>query len=144
MLISMVSWAIRFALFGLSGNSIAGFALIVASCIVYGMAFDFFNISGALFVEKNTSAKIQSSAQGVFMLMTNGIGAVLGNVIAGQVIAKWFEKDGTMLWNVGELSAPQFVNIWFVFAAYSLVVAILFAVLFKHKHNAQEITTTSH
>jgi nucleoside transporter len=138
MLISMISWAARFALFGLSGNSISGFVLIVASCIVYGMAFDFFNISGALFVEKNTDSKIQSSAQGVFMLMTNGIGAVLGNVIAGQVIAKWFERDGIRIWNVGDWSAPQFVNIWFVFAAYSLVVAILFTLLFKHKHNPQE------
>jgi nucleoside transporter len=144
MLISMLSWAARFALFGLSGNSIAGFALIVASCIVYGMAFDFFNISGALFVEKNTSAKIQSSAQGVFMLMTNGIGAVLGNVIAGQVIAKWFEKDGVRIWNVGDMAAPHFVNIWFVFAAYSLVVAILFALLFKHKHNPKEFDGIIH
>jgi MFS transporter, NHS family, xanthosine permease len=144
MLLSMLSWAVRFGLFGLSGNSVSGLALIVASCIVYGMAFDFFNISGALFVEKNTDSKIQSSAQGVFMLMTNGIGAVLGNVIAGQVIAKWFEKDGVRIWNIGDWSAPHFVNIWFVFAAYALVVAILFLFLFKHKHNPQEAGDVSH
>jgi nucleoside transporter len=124
MLISMLAWVARFGLFGFAGNSVLGFALIISSCIIYGMAFDFFNISGALFVEKNTDSKIQSSAQGVFMLMTNGIGAVMGNLIAGAVIAKWFEHDGLKDWS----------NIWFVFAAYSLVVAVLFAIIFKYKH----------
>lgn len=144
MLISMLSWAVRFALFGLSGNSIAGFVLIVTSCIVYGMAFDFFNISGALFVQKNTDSKIQSSAQGVFMLMTNGIGAVLGNVIAGQLIAKWFEKDGVRTWNIGDSTNPEFMNIWFVFAAYSLVVAVLFAIFFRHKHDPKQFESVYH
>jgi nucleoside transporter len=128
MLISMVAWVLRFGLFGISGNSVLGFALIISSCIIYGMAFDFFNISGALFVEKNTDSKIQSSAQGVFMLMTNGIGAVLGNIIAGAVIAKWFEHGGVRDW----------ANIWFIFAAYALVVAILFAFIFKYKHEKIE------
>ena len=144
MIISMLSWAVRFALFGLSGNSISGFVLIVTSCIVYGMAFDFFNISGALFVQKNTDSKIQSSAQGVFMLMTNGIGAVLGNVIAGQLIAKWFENDGVRTWNIGDSSSPEFMNIWFVFAAYSLVVAILFAIFFRHKHDPKQFESDYH
>jgi len=137
MLISMFAWVFRFGLFGLSGNSMAGFALIVSSCIVYGMAFDFFNISGALFVEKNTDSKIQSSAQGVFMLMTNGIGAVLGNIIAGTVIAKWFTmreagvivdggKTDLIAWNL-----PNIPNIWFVFSAYVLIIAVLFIFCFK-------------
>ena len=134
MLISMFAWVLRFALFGLSENTALGFGLIVLSCIVYGMAFDFFNISGALFVEKNTDAKIQSSAQGVFMLMTNGVGAVLGNVIAGLVISKWFETGGIRTWNIGNFENPVFLNIWFIFAAYALVVAVLFAFLFRYKH----------
>ena len=134
MLISMLAWVLRFALFGLSVNSALGFGLIVLSCIVYGMAFDFFNISGALFVEKNTDIKTQSSAQGLFMLMTNGIGAVLGNIIAGLAIAKWFEPGGVKIWNIGNFENPVFLNIWFVFAAYALVVAVLFAIIFKYKH----------
>ncbi len=89
------------------------------------MAFDFFNISGALYVEQNTDAKIQSSAQGVFMLMTNGVGAVLGNIIAGVVIARWFEDSVTHV--------KDWANIWFVFAAYALVVAILFFFLLDEK-----------
>jgi nucleoside transporter len=136
MLFSMVAWVLRFGLFGLSNNSIIGFTLIISSCIIYGMAFDFFNISGALFVEKNTDSKIQSSAQGVFMLMTNGIGAVLGNIIAGLVIARWYEDPVTRV--------KDWSGIWIAFAAYSLVVAILFAVLFKHKHDPKEIATVSH
>jgi nucleoside transporter len=133
MLLSMLAWVLRFGLFGLAQNTGMGFALIVTSCIVYGMAFDFFNISGALYVEKNTDASVQSSAQGVFMLMTNGIGAVLGNIIAGQVIAAWFEKDGVKMWSIGTFDNPQLFNIWFAFAAYALVVALLFSVAFRYK-----------
>jgi NHS family xanthosine MFS transporter len=131
MVFSMVAWVLRFGLFGLSDNSVLGFTLIIASCIIYGMAFDFFNISGALFVEKNTDSKIQSSAQGVFMLMTNGIGAVLGNIIAGLVIAKWYEDPVTHV--------KDWPGIWMAFAAYSLVVTILFAIFFKYKHTEKAI-----
>ncbi|MBP1677832.1 MAG: xanthosine permease [Bacteroidetes bacterium] len=131
MLFSMIAWVLRFGLFGLAGNTSIGFILIIASCVIYGMAFDFFNISGALFVEKNTDSRIQSSAQGVFMLMTNGVGAVLGNIIAGLVIAKWFEDPITHL--------KDWPGIWVSFASYALVVAILFAVSFKYKHNPSEI-----
>ena len=130
MLFSMIAWVLRFGLFGLAGNDVAGFTLIITSCIIYGMAFDFFNISGALFVEKNTSSDIQSSAQGLFMLMTNGVGAVLGNIIAGFVIAKWFEDPITHI--------KDWSNIWLSFAAYALVVAVVFAITFKHKHNPEE------
>lgn len=136
MLFSMFAWVLRFGLFGFAENSILGFSLIIASCIIYGMAFDFFNISGALFVEKNTDSKIQSSAQGVFMLMTNGVGAVLGNITAGLIIAKWFEDPVTHI--------KDWSNIWLIFAAYSLVVAILFAIFFKHKHNPDEVKTINH
>ncbi len=136
MLFSMIAWVLRFGLFGLAGNSILGFGLIISSCIIYGMAFDFFNISGALFVEKNTDSKIQSSAQGVFMLMTNGVGAVMGNIIAGLVIAKWFEDPITHV--------KDWSSIWLIFALYSLVVTILFALFFKYKHNPEELTSIHH
>ncbi len=136
MLFSMLAWVLRFGLFGLAHNSVTGFILIISSCIIYGMAFDFFNISGALFVEKNTDSKIQSSAQGVFMLMTNGIGAVMGNIIAGFVIAKWFEDPVTHV--------KDWSNIWLIFAAYSLVVAVLFAIFFKYKHNPDELKSIHH
>ncbi len=140
MLFSMFAWVLRFGLFGLAGNSGFGFGLIVLSCVVYGMAFDFFNISGALFVEQNTDAKSQNSAQGVFMLMTNGIGAVLGNIIAGKVIKVWFTRaDDSTVWNL-----PDFPNVWFVFAGYALVVAVVFAVVFKYKHNPEKIGAIKH
>ena len=126
MLFSMIAWVLRFALFGLADNSTMGFILIIASCIIYGMAFDFFNISGALFVEQNTDLSIQSSAQGLFMLMTNGVGAVLGNIVAGFVIAKWFENPVTLV--------KDWMGIWITFAGYSLLVALLFMIFFKYKH----------
>jgi len=136
MLFSMIAWVLRFGLFGIAENTEIGFIYIISSCIIYGLAFDFFNISGALFVEKNTDSRIQSSAQGVFMLMTNGVGAVLGNIIAGFVIAKWFEDPITHV--------KDWQGIWFSFAAYSLVVAVLFAVSFKYKHNPEELKNIRH
>ena len=132
----MIAWVLRFALFGMAGNTVTGFILIITSCIVYGMAFDFFNISGALFVEQNTDSKITASAQGLFMLMTNGIGAVLGNLIAGQVIRHWFEDPATLV--------KDWPGIWMTFASYALVVAILFSVLFRHKHVPEETANISH
>jgi len=136
MLFSMIAWVLRFGLFGLAENSVLGFTLIIASCIIYGMAFDFFNISGALYVEQNTDSSIQSSAQGVFMLMTNGVGAVLGNIIAGIVIARWFEDPVTHIKN--------WSGIWMVFSIYSMVVAILFAIFFRYKHNPNETINIHH
>ena len=129
MLISMLAWVLRFGLFGF-GNPAEGLWMIILSCIVYGMAFDFFNISGSLFVETSTDASIRSSAQGLFMMMTNGFGAVFGSLISGYVIQKYFTlADGFKDWQ----------GIWISFAAYSLVVAVLFALLFRHKHEPNSI-----
>jgi NHS family xanthosine MFS transporter len=124
MLISMVAWVLRFGLFAY-GDPGPGLWMIVMSCIVYGMAFDFFNISGSLFVEEQSDPAIRASAQGLFMLMTNGIGAILGSSISGVVIDLWFtEADGSKDWH----------GIWITFALYSQVLAVLFAIFFKHKH----------
>jgi len=125
MLISMLAWVLRFGLLAYA-DPIHGLWMIILSCIVYGMAFDFFNISGSLFVETNTNANIRASAQGLFMMMTNGIGAILGSAISGYIIEHYFtHADGRMLWQ----------QIWICFAAYALVIAFLFSFLFKHKHD---------
>jgi NHS family xanthosine MFS transporter len=134
MLFSMIAWVLRFGLFAY-GNPGDGLWMIILSCIVYGMAFDFFNISGSLFVETTTDSKIRSSAQGLFMMMTNGVGAYLGSVLSGKVIDNYFTLAG---------GNKDWHNIWLAFAAYALVVAVLFAVLFKHKHNPNEIQAVSH
>jgi NHS family xanthosine MFS transporter len=124
MLFSMLAWVLRFGLFSY-GNPAEGLWMIILSCIVYGMAFDFFNISGSLFVETTTDSKIRSSAQGLFMMMTNGVGAFLGSKISGWVIDKYYTLPG---------GDKNWHGIWFAFAAYALVVALLFTILFKHKH----------
>jgi MFS transporter, NHS family, xanthosine permease len=133
MLISMMAWVLRFGLFAY-GDPAGGFWMIILSCIIYGMAFDFFNISGSLFVETQSNPEIRSSAQGLFMMMTNGFGAFLGSRISGIVIDKYFKVGEDFQWQ----------GIWLAFAAYSLVVAILFAVIFKHKHNQKQIGAVSH
>jgi NHS family xanthosine MFS transporter len=127
MLMSMFAWVLRFGLFAY-GNPADGLWMIIMSCVVYGMAFDFFNISGSLFVETNTDSKNRSSAQGLFMMMTNGFGAVLGSFVSGWAIDKFFTQDGVRDWH----------NIWISFAGYALVIAVSFAVLFKHEHNPNE------
>lgn len=134
MLFSMIAWVLRFVLFAY-GNPADGLWMIVVSCIVYGMAFDFFNISGSLFVETTTDSSIRSSAQGLFMMMTNGVGAFLGSKVSGYVIDKYFTTGaGDKNWQ----------DIWLTFAAYALVVAILFALLFRHKHDPRVVAEVRH
>jgi NHS family xanthosine MFS transporter len=162
MLISMLAWVFRFGLFSY-GNPEQGLWMIILSCIVYGMAFDFFNISGSLFVETTTDSKIRSSAQGLFMMMTNGVGAFLGSKISGWMIDTYYTLKFTdfnsmlsylktdinnpavkellfkneVLAN-GALKEPVFIKqwhpIWLTFAIYALIIAVLFTIFFKHKH----------
>src|SRR5699024_2537303 len=126
MVMSMIAWVLRFGLFGF-GNPGDGLWMIVLSCLVYGMAFDFFNISGSLFVEQRADPKIRASAQGLFMFMTNGVGAVAGSLIAGWVIDAFF-TDHTC--NAATTICMDWRGIWLTFAAYALVMAILFIPLF--------------
>ena len=121
MLIAMFAWVLRFGLFG-AGNPGSGVWMFILSMIVYGVAFDFFNISGSLFVDKSTDSEIRSSAQGLFMLMTNGIGATIGTLGAQQVV-NYFTVDGVTEWQ----------SCWYIFAAYALVVGIAFALIFRPK-----------
>ncbi len=132
MLMSMVAWALRFGLFGL-GDPGSGLWLLVLSMIVYGMAFDFFNISGSLFVERESDIKIRASAQGLFMFMTNGIGAFLGGMISGWVVDH-FTVNGVKDWQ----------SIWFTFAGYALVLSILFPVVFRYKHQPHTLESIKH
>ena len=125
MFISMMAWVLRFGLFAF-GNPGDGLWMIILSCIVYGMAFDFFNISGSLFVESQSDPAIRASAQGLFMMMTNGVGAVLGSTLSGFIIQKYFTyADDGKDWH----------HIWVTFSLYALAIAILFVILFKHKHD---------
>jgi NHS family xanthosine MFS transporter len=132
-LISMLAWVLRFGLFAY-GDPAGGLWMIILSCIVYGMAFDFFNISGSLFVETTTDSSIRSSAQGVFMMMTNGFGAIFGSSVSGYLIDHYFTHDGSKDWH----------SIWLTFAIYALVIAVAFAFMFKHKHNPQDVEQVSH
>ena len=120
MLIAMFAWVFRFGLFG-AGNPGSGVWMFVLSCLVYGVAFDFFNISGSLYVNMKTDEKIRSSAQGLFMLMTNGIGATIGTLGAQEIVNKF-------VYNATE---PSWSTAWYIFAAYALVVGVLFMILFK-------------
>jgi NHS family xanthosine MFS transporter len=132
MLMSIFAWVFRFALFGI-GDPGSGLYLLILSMIIYGMAFDFFNISGSLFVEKEADVKIRASAQGLFMLMTNGIGAYLGGTLSGWVV-DYYTVDGLKNWQ----------SIWFAFGAYALVLGIIFPLVFRYKHDRNAVVAVKH
>ena len=127
MLMAMLAWVLRFGFFAVGDPGVPGVFFFIASMIVYGAAFDFFNISGSLFVDREVPENRRSSAQGLFMLMTNGLGASIG-VIAAQEVVNHFTKGGA--------DFNGWVTAWYIFAAYALVVAIVFALVFKEKKQA--------
>ncbi|MDM8234267.1 nucleoside permease [Phocaeicola barnesiae] len=127
MLIAMVAWVLRFGLFGL-GNPGSGVWMFILSMLVYGVAFDFFNVSGSLFVDRETDISIRSSAQGLFIIMTNGIGATVGTLSAQAVVNRFVDFSST------EPQVAGWSQAWFIFAAYALVVAVVFAIVFRYKH----------
>jgi len=133
MLMSMFAWVFRFGLFGIGSPLGIGLGFLILSMIIYGMAFDFFNISGSLFVEMEADPKIRASAQGLFMIMTNGLGAMIGAYGSG-VIIDLFTQNGSRNWQ----------TIWFIFAAYALVIGIVFMLLFKYKHNPETMKSIQH
>lgn len=132
MIMSIFAWVLRFALFGF-GNPADGLYLLILSMIIYGMAFDFFNISGSLFMEKESDPKIRASAQGLFMLMTNGLGAFFGGMLSGWVV-DYFTADGVKDWQ----------SIWFTFAGYALILGLIFPFVFKYKHKREELIKVDH
>jgi len=129
MLMAMFAWVLRFGLFGV-GNPGSGVWMFILSMIVYGVAFDFFNISGSLFVDQQTDPSLRSSAQGLFMLMTNGIGATIGTIVAQQIINAHTHTEviGENVYTVGD-----WPTCWYIFAAYALAIGIVFALIFHPK-----------
>ena len=136
MLMAMMAWVFRFGLFGV-GNPGSGVAFLIASMIVYGIAFDFFNVSGSLYVDQKTEVSLRSSAQGLFMLMTNGIGASVGTLgaqaVISSIVPSFTLAEGEMLTQAqAEAVVGGWHTVWLIFAAYALVVAVLFMFLFKN------------
>ena len=126
MIISIFAWVLRFGLFAI-GDPGSGLPLLVLSMIIYGMAFDFFNISGSLFVEKESPSGMRASAQGLFMFMTNGLGAMIGGYCSGLVV-DFFTVDNVRNWQ----------NIWFTFTVYALILGLIFPFVFKYKYTAEK------
>jgi MFS transporter, NHS family, xanthosine permease len=133
MIMSMIAWFLRFGLFGIGAPEGIGLGYLIMSMVVYGAAFDFFNISGSLFIETETDSKFRGSAQGLFILLTNGIGAVFGGIGSGYVVQHFTTEAGR-----------DWFSIWMVFAGYAILLAILFALIFKYKHNPNKIGEVTH
>ena len=133
---SMFAWVFRFGLFGL-GNPGNGIILLILSMIIYGMAFDFFNISGSLFIEKEAPPTMRASAQGLFMFMTNGVGAMVGGYCSGLVVDHF-----TTI--INGVAVSDWHRIWFSFAAYALILGIVFPLVFKYKHDPMKVGAVVH
>lgn len=134
MLIAMVAWVLRFGFFGMGDPAFPGVTLFILSCIVYGVAFDFFNVSGGLFVDNEVAPELRASGQGLFMLMTNGLGATIGTLSAGAIVdhfCKW--TDVTVNGATGSYLIGDWTSAWYIFAGFALVVAVLFSLLFREK-----------
>ncbi len=124
MLIAMFAWVLRFGFFGIGNPAMPGVIFFILSCIVYGVAFDFFNVSGGIFVDQECDASVKASAQGLFMLMTNGLGATIGTLAAGEIVNHFCTWENGFL--VGDWQ-----TCWFIFSAYALIVAVAFAIIFQ-------------
>jgi len=133
MIMSMIAWFLRFGLFGIGSPEGIGVGYLIMSMVVYGAAFDFFNISGSLFIETETDSKYRGSAQGLFVLLTNGVGAMIGGIGSGYVVQYFTTETGR-----------DWFSIWMVFAAYAMILGILFTLIFKYKHNPDTIKNVTH
>lgn len=127
MMIAMGAWVLRFGFFGLGSPDFPGVLFFILSCLVYGVAFDFFNVSGGLFVDQECDSSIKASAQGLFMMMTNGIGATIGTLSAGEIVNHY------CTWNDSGYLVGDWSTCWYIFAAYALVVLVLFTIIFRPK-----------
>lgn len=132
MLMAMCAWVLRFGFFGIGDPAMPGVILFILSCIVYGVAFDFFNVSGGLFVDQKCDPSTKASAQGLFMLMTNGLGATIGTLAAGEIVNHFCRWENGFL--IGDWE-----SVWYIFAGYALVVAVAFGLIFKDKHNKTSV-----
>ena len=140
LVLAMFEWVLRFGCFGI-GNTGSGVVFLVLSCIVYGVAFDFFNVAGGLFVDEQTDRTSRSSAQGLFMIMTNGLGASIGTWIAGTYVVNRYvdmSADADAAANI-----TGWHTSWFIFAAYALIISLLFIFVFKSPKKRPEVITFS-
>ena len=140
MMLSLFAWVFRFGFFGLGNPAMPGVLLFVLSCIVYGVAFDFFNVSGGIFVDQECDSSIKASAQGLFMMMTNGLGATIGTLTAGEVVnhfCSW--QDYIVNGEKQSFLEGDWTTCWLVFASFALVVGITFALVFPKTKKVDEV-----
>jgi NHS family nucleoside permease-like MFS transporter len=131
MLMSMFAWVFRFGFFGAGNPAMPGVIFFILSCVVYGVAFDFFNVSGGIFVDQECEPSVKASAQGLFMMMTNGVGATVGTLTAGAIINSFCSWQDVVVNGVEQrFLLGEWQTCWFIFAAFALVVGVLFALIF--------------
>ena len=121
LLIGMLAWTLRYILFAF-GNVESGMWMLYLGIVLHGICYDFFFVTGQIYVDNKAPAHVRAAAQGFLALVTLGLGLFVGSIISGRVVQHY-----TMS---GE-SAHDWHAIWMVPAMMAGIVMILFAVLFK-------------
>lgn len=122
LLVGMLAWAVRYALFAF-GDAEGGLFMLLIGIALHGVSYDFFFVSGQIYTDAKAGPRIRSAAQGMITLATYGIGMLIGFAIAGKVSDLYLGADGLHDWKV----------IWMVPAGIALFVVIFFLVLFKEE-----------
>jgi nucleoside transporter len=130
LLVGMGAWALRYVLFAF-GNSEAMVWMFYIGILLHGICYDFFFVTGQIYVDKKAPETVRANAQGFIGLVTYGVGMVIGNMIAGRVVEHYQVMDST-----GKIVAHNWQTIWIIPAAMAAAVIIMFALLFKEPKDA--------
>src|SRR5690606_42133328 len=123
--VGMAAWVLRYALFALAAPD-AVFWMIAAGILLHGICYDFFFVTGQIYVDKKSTPAIRGQAQGFLVLITYGVGMLIGAQIAGNVYNRILD-GGT------SLSLEQWQSFWYLPAAFAAVVLVFFIAAFRDR-----------
>ncbi|HJC68947.1 MAG TPA: nucleoside permease [Candidatus Brachybacterium intestinipullorum] len=125
LLIGMLAWALRYALFAF-GDAGSLLWLVIIGLVLHGVCYDFFFVAGQIYTDRFAPKHVRSAAQGLISLATYGVGLLIGSLISGPIVDAFLAADGTHQWRA----------IWLIPAALAVGVALFFAALFRERETA--------
>jgi len=123
LLVGMLAWILRYIFFA-NGNMDDLVWMLYLGIILHGICYDFFFVTGQIYVDKKAGKEIRASAQGFFALVTYGLGIGIGSVISGQVVGLYTVESG-----------KDWTSIWWVPAIFAVAVTLIFLFAFKDEKN---------
>ena len=126
LLIGMLAWALRYALFAF-GDAGSLLWLVIIGLVLHGVCYDFFFVAGQIYTDRFAPKHVRSAAQGLISLATYGVGLLIGSLISGPIVDAFLAADGTHDWRA----------VWLIPAALAVGVALFFAALFRERETAE-------